>query len=94
MDGLDSGSSSDPECEPNFGLFLTQGKVRKTLHQRVHENSKKTLKNLHQAHENPRSAPLSAQNCVPERNAALLNVVLGENLEDRLVALHDQELEC
>ena len=80
MDGLKSALSSDPKCGLNFGLFLTREKSEKTLHQRVHENSKKTLKtpgvgeNLegrHQAHENQRSAPQSAQNYVPERQAAL-----------------------
>ena len=28
-DGLDSGSSSDPECEPNFALFFRTGKSSK-----------------------------------------------------------------
>ena len=51
------------------------------------------LEGLHQPRENQRSAPQFAQNCVPEKQAALLNSVCEENLEDRRFALHDQELE-
>ena len=75
--------------------FFDPGKSPKNPpHQRVHENSKKTLKNLHQAHENPRSAPQSAQNCVPGTHAPQLNAVWEENLEDQKFTLHHQELEC
>ena len=94
MDGLTLAGTLGLECGQTLALFSPGKKVLKTLHQRVYENSKKTLKKLHQAHENPQSAPQSAQNCVPERKKTYLNSVLGENLEDRHVALHDQELEC
>ena len=42
------------------------------------------LEDLHLKRECQRSAP----------KEALLNSVLGENLEDQKFALHDQELEC
>ena len=54
------------------------------------------LEGLHQTHENQRSAPHSAQKCVPKnKKKSLLNSVLGESLED-LRKLHDHhaELEC
>ena len=41
------------------------------------------LEGLHQNHEKQRSAPHSAQKCVPKtRKRSQLNSVLGENLED------------
>ena len=52
------------------------------------------LEGLHQPRENQQSAPQSAQKCVPEQQATLLNSVWEENLEDRRFALHDGELEC
>ena len=80
MDGLKSALSSDPECGLTFGLFLTREKSEKTLHQRgsreLEEDAEdpgmgESLEGRHQAHENPRTAPQSAQNCVLERQAAL-----------------------
>ena len=50
------------------------------------------LEGLHREYR--RSAPQSAQKCVSEMNASLLNSVQEENLEDQKLALHDQELEC
>ena len=50
------------------------------------------LEGLHR--EYLRSDPQSAQECVSQKNASLLNSVQGENLKDRKYALHDQELEC
>ena len=41
------------------------------------------LEGLHQNHKKQRSAPQSAQKCVPKtRKKSQLNSVLGENLED------------
>ena len=75
------GEQFRPRVRAQLRTFFNSGKSpKKPLHQRVHQNSKKTLKNTglgenlegrHQAHENPRFAPQSAQNCVPERQAAL-----------------------
>ena len=82
--GLDSGSSSDPDCEPSFALFSNGEKVRKKpckkphLHRHANDSMRKkrnpgpgeNLKDLSEL-ERQRSAP-----------QPLLNSVLGENLED------------
>ena len=70
------------------------GKVHEAhpgLHEHQLESEKKmnlaqseNLEDLHQKRECQRSAP----------KEALLNSVLGENLEDQQIALHDKELEC
>ena len=51
------------------------------------------LGGLHQQG-NQRSAPQSAQKCVPQKKTMLLNSVLGANLEDLPDHDDDEELEC
>ena len=90
---------SRPECGLHFALFLILEKSAKNHSpacpgETEEDAAGETLEGLHQPLENQRSAPQSAQNCVPEEQAALLSSVQEENLEDRKFALHDLELEC
>ena len=107
MDELPLAGTLGLECGPNFALFSV-GKSAENptlqtnlrLHGHELERAKKRMnsvlgENLEGLHrEYQRSAPQSAQKCVPEKHAALLNSVLEENLEDQRFALHYQELEC
>ena len=67
-------------------FFKLWEKSEKPLYQRDQENMKKTLRNpglgenlegRHQARESQRSAPQSAQKCVLQKKALMLNSVLG-----------------
>ena len=100
MDGLDSGSSSDPECAPNFALFYVGEKCEKplcqahlcVLHHQLESEKKMNLEDVH-LKQGQRSAPQSAQKCVSWK-ATLLNAVQRKNREDQNLVLHHQELEC
>ena len=75
---------------PGTPHIFPWGKVRKT-HQNQHLQHQKMRSNPAQGdHQEKcqRSAPQSAQKCVPKKKTSLLNSVLGENLEE--VAGHAQ----
>ena len=103
------GEQFRPQVRTQLSLFLIWVKTEKKNLQQAHpelqkhelERAKKRMNSvlgenlggLHQRR-NQRSAPQSAQKCVPQKKAALLNSVREENLEDQRFALHDEELEC
>ena len=101
---LECGGSSDPECGGTVAFFDPGEKCEKphsqaqpNHHKHELDREKKRMnfvleENLEGLHrEYRRSAPQSAQKCVPEREKTPLKPVLGENLEHR--AHHHAELE-
>ena len=88
------GEQFRPRVRAQLRTFFNSGeKVRKTP-------SPECSRELEEDAEKPPPSTRESTICstirselVPERHAPQLNAVLGENLEDRLVALHDQEPE-